>query len=503
MGSGAVKPDLHPIVADMNPSQQQLPAITARGCDVVVTAGAGTGKTLTLVARYLSLLAEGLPLRSILAITFTNKAAREMRNRVRDEVRKHLQTKLSPIERDRFQELYTQLDAARIGTIHSFCADVLRAHPAEAEIDPRFGVLEEGQITILRTRAVEEALGWAADDVQAVRLFALLSEGDFRSALDTLLGKRWDVAETMQRCQGDLLTRWQEALAERKERELGQLLSALAWKEAASTLRSESASDPSDAMEVERRKALAALHGAEQGSLCDRIAALSQLNEIRVSRGSTNAWPGGAKQLAVVKQALRTLREQWKGRSDLLQLELNSADDDWAEAAPLLHRAYNFACERYDALKQQLGALDFDDLEHRGLVLLRDRESVRRRWQGEIQAILVDEFQDTNGRQRDLVNLLNGPQDKLFIVGDAKQSIYRFRGADVTVFRDERRRIERGGGKAFALDTSYRAHEGLVAGLNDLLKCVLPPSEDPDRPWAEPFAQLVPYRRNAAEGLAA
>jgi ATP-dependent helicase/nuclease subunit A len=503
MGSGAVKPDLHPIVADMNPSRQQLPAITARGCDVVVTAGAGTGKTLTLVARYLSLLADELPLRSILAITFTNKAAREMRNRVRDEVRKHLQTKLSPTERARFQELYTQLDAARIGTIHSFCADLLRAHPAEAEVDPRFEVLEEGQITILRTRAVEEALGWAADDVQAVRLFALLGERHLRFALDTLLGKRWDVDETVQRCQGDLLTRWREALAERKERELSQLLDAPAWKEAASTLELASATDPNDALEGERRRALAALHGAEQGSLRDRIAALSQLDEISVSRGSTRAWRGGAKQLAVVKQALKTLREQWKDRSDLLQLELNSADDDWAEGAPLLHRAYSVACERYDAFKQQLGALDFDDLEHRGLVLLRDRESVRRRWQGELQAILVDEFQDTNGRQRDLVNLLNGPQDKLFIVGDAKQSIYRFRGADVTVFRQERRRIERCGGKAFTLDTSYRAHEGLVAALNDLLKCVLPPSEDPYRPWAEPFAKLVPYRPNAAEGLAA
>lgn len=82
--------EIHPIVEQMKPSGEQRPAITARGCDIVVTAGAGTGKTRALVARYLSLLAEGLPLRSIVAITFTRKAAREMRNRVRNEVRRYL-----------------------------------------------------------------------------------------------------------------------------------------------------------------------------------------------------------------------------------------------------------------------------------------------------------------------------------------------------------------------------------------------------------------------------
>ena len=88
----SLSPDLHPIVAAMRPSPEQLPAITTWGRDVVVTAGAGAGKTLTLVARYLALLAEGTPLRAILAITFTEKAAREMRNRVRDEVRRYLES---------------------------------------------------------------------------------------------------------------------------------------------------------------------------------------------------------------------------------------------------------------------------------------------------------------------------------------------------------------------------------------------------------------------------
>ena len=114
---------LHPIVEQMSLSTEQKPAVEERGRDVVVTAGAGTGKTRALVARYLALLADGLPLRSVVAITFTRKAAREMRNRVRGEVRKYLERDdLSALERQRWQALYSELDAARIGTIHSLCS---------------------------------------------------------------------------------------------------------------------------------------------------------------------------------------------------------------------------------------------------------------------------------------------------------------------------------------------------------------------------------------------
>ena len=127
------------------------------------------------------------------------------------------------------------------------------------------------------------------------------------------------------------------------------------------------------------------------------------------------------------------------------------------------------------------------------------------RWQAETAALLVDEFQDTNDRQRRLVrrltSRLGGDAGKLFIVGDAKQSIYRFRGADVTVFRQERERIAGAGGAVVALDTSYRAHRELIAGLNDLLRPVLGETEDPARPWVEPFAPLRHHRESAGPGF--
>jgi len=492
--------DLHPILVQMHPSREQEPAVIERGRDVMVTAGAGTGKTRTLVARYLSLLVEGLPLRSV-AVTFTRKAAREMRNRVREEVRRYLaRADLPSEERDRWQDLYTALDAARIGTIHSLCAEILHAHPAEAGVDPRFEMLGEGQINILRGRAVDEALAWAADDEEAVVLFSLLGERGLRGTLDTLINRRLDVQEAFANLPDDVLAHWQQVLADQQRQALEALLAKPEWEDAVATLQDSAATDPEDRMEIQRQAALTAIQRAE-GPLTSRLVSLACLDEINLGGGRQAAWPGGKAQLGAVKDALRAVRTLWRAQSDVLGLHLTELDEELAEALPALRVTFTFACERYDALKRERNALDFDDLEHGALALLRENDGVLERWQQEVCALLVDEFQDTNGHQRDLVRLLNGNERKLFIVGDAKQSIYRFRGADVTVFRTERERIESEGGAVFPLETSYRAHRDLIHGLNDLLRPVLGEEANPNRPWAEPFAPLHPHREEPGPGF--
>jgi len=492
---------LHPIVAQMSLSPEQEPAVLERGRDVVVTAGAGTGKTRTLVARYLALLADGLPLRSVVAITFTRKAAREMRNRVRGEARKYLERDdLSAEERQRWQGLYSELDAARIGTIHSLCTEILRSHPAEARVDPRFEVLEEGQTNILRGRAVDEALAWAADDEQAVTLFALLGERELRRTLENLVERRLDVEEALSQLPRDVLDHWRRALAERQEQVLNGLLATPGWVQAVATLQDSSGTNADDRMEIQRRAALEAVLGAT-GPLADKLASLGYLSEINLSGGSAKVWPGGKTQLAEVKAALRSLRDLWKSQSPLLELTIAPQDEKLAGALPALKALFSFACQRYETFKAERNALDFDDLEYGALRLLEENAGVQEQWQDEVHAILVDEFQDTNGRQRDLVNLLNGDLGRLFVVGDAKQSIYRFRGADVTVFRAERERIEGEGGAVLEIDVCYRAHHDLVEGLNDLLRPVLGEEAEPYRPWAEPFAPLRHFREAAGPGF--
>ncbi len=387
---------IHPIVLQMEPSDEQLAAIAVRGRDVAVTAGAGAGKTRALVARYLALLAEGLPLRSVVAITFTKKAAREMRNRARREIRRYLENAgLAPDEQARWQRLYGELDAARISTIHTLCTEILRSHPAEAVLDPRFAVLDEGPAALLRSRAVDEALGWAANDAEAAVLLSLLPEKDLRKNLASLLKKRLDAAAAFAAAGADPATRW----------------------------------------------------AAELGAGLARV------------------------------------------------------DVDLAHLVPLLGSAFAWAGERYSALKRELDALDFDDLEAGALALLNARQDVLERWQAEVAALLVDEFQDTNARQRDLIQLLNGGRGRLFIVGDAKQSIYRFRGADVAVFRRERDLIAAAGGICLDMATSFRAHKDLVHALNGLLEPVLGVQADPERGWIEPFAPILHHRERPGAGF--
>jgi hypothetical protein len=177
----------------------------------VVTAGAGSGKTLTLVGRYVRLLEQGVPLRAIAAITFTEKAAREMRTRIRQAVDDWI-ARCAADERARCQALAADLDAARIGTIHGLCATLLRGHPAEVGLDPEFEVLDENQATRLRVEAIEAALAWAAADTDAAQIFAVLPEQTTRDVIDGWLTARSDTLVAFERLSADPLAIWSAVL---------------------------------------------------------------------------------------------------------------------------------------------------------------------------------------------------------------------------------------------------------------------------------------------------
>ena len=486
----------HSIVDQLGPSLEQRRAILSQGTDLVVTAGAGAGKTRTLVARYLMLLSQGMPLRSIVAITFTRKASREMRNRIREEMGRYLaREELNAEERERWLQRYAALDAARIGTIHSLCAEIVRAHPAELGVDPRFAVLEEGQTNILREQAIDEALSWAANDTRVAALFGLLGERGLRDAVERLLRSRLEAEQAFTSAGDNVLGIWRSTLQERQTGAISRLRRQSGWQEAVEILGRTKAHDPDDRMALQREAALHAV-GVEYEPLDACLDRLLLLDRINLSGGRAGAWPGGRDEVQEIKGALCALRALVREAMPLLALTLTSLDEELAVAVPLLRDLYCFSLARFQELKDERNSLDFDDLEGRAISLLSDDHSACQRWRRQVRAILVDEFQDTNARQRDLVDLLNGREHKLFVVGDAKQSIYAFRGADVSVFRGLRRDIGEEGGNVHELAVTYRAHSALVAGLNALLKPVLGEEEDPGRPWAEPFAPLEAHRRN-------
>ena len=492
----------------------QKQAVTSRNQAIAVTAGAGSGKTRVLVGRYVHLLDKGYALRLLAAITFTDKAAREMRMRIRTALEERQAATGDG-------ELLAQLDAARIGTIHSLCAEILRAHPAEAALDPNFAVLEEGRAAALQAQSVENTLAWAAAQPDLAPLFAALRENGLRTTLTTLINRRLDLISL------PAAVDWAAALAHR----LDAPLHSPDWLAALAALNQVHAHKPDDKLEQARNAVLRhwqAVRVARQSGNWDALfASLVQLRSaIDVRSGQKANWSEG--DLTTARDAMRTLRDTCD--AELAALIDKDKPVSWAcdrQAAalqPALRQALTHALDEYQQLKDEMPALDFDDLEGRAAQLLQANDDVRARWQTELRAVLVDEFQDTNARQRDIVYALTGfrnphemslrgahpewsaaeskeaPQagttqrGDLFIVGDAKQSIYRFRGADVTVFRQVQANIAAAKGLSVNLDLTFRAHRALLDTTNALLAPILGETNDPAHPYQVPFAPLSAHR---------
>ncbi|MGH3092917.1 MAG: UvrD-helicase domain-containing protein [Gaiellaceae bacterium] len=393
------------------PNPEQEAAIAAGGV-VFVSAGAGTGKTTVLVERFAKAVCErGLDVDSLLVITYTEKAAGELRDRIR--------ARLAELGRP---DLARALDGAWISTIHGFCHRLLRAHPFAAGIDPRFRVLDESQARVLQSEAFEEALA------------AFCAEGDLeRAGLLTTYGARalrrmlTGVYETLRSAGRPL----QLDLGERPG--LEERIEAL--REGARCL-----AEDSDAGETARATAERTLEILGERSLPERLLDLSELR----ARGERAATYEEARR-GVEQAALDALAARDR---DLLQ--------------ELLER---FAAE-YRAAKERESALDFEDLQLLARDLLRDDASVREAESWRLRSIMVDEFQDTNRLQCEIVDLLaEGPDEKeLFFVGDEFQSIYGFRHADVQVFRERR---EQSAG-VLALTQNYRSRPEVLAAINHL-----------------------------------
>ena len=324
------------------PTAAQRAAIATRERDVFTEAGAGSGKTGVLVERYCdSVIEDDVGPESILAFTFTERAAGELRQRVRRRLmeRAHEAAERGDLELARdIARAAREGERAWITTIHGFCRRLLAAHPVAAHMDPRFRVLDESEASRLRERAfataVEETV--ARGGVSAARFVAAF----------------W-------------LPRLGEMVIDVHEK-----------------LRSQ---------------------GVDPPRLPD---------------------PG---------PPLRSVKDK-DDKPELTPVEAQRATDGLAVFGALL-RAYD---GEYARLKAERSGTDFADLELRALDLLRAPGAVADAWRERFTHLMVDEFQDTNRVQLELIDALQGPETRLFVVGDEFQSIYRFRHADLEVFREQR-----------------------------------------------------------------
>jgi ATP-dependent exoDNAse (exonuclease V) beta subunit len=438
------------------------------GTTLFVEAAAGTGKTTALVGRIVGLICDGIStLDRIVAVTFTEKAAGEMKLRLRAEIeRARNAEKITPERSARLANALSQLELARIGTIHAFCCDLLRERPVEAGIDPLFEVTAEDQAADLMDRAFD---GWfqraLADPPQGVRRI-LRRRSRSQKPRDALRNAATNLAEHR-----DFPTSWRRDPFDRTSEidelirgltELGELGARASWRD------DRLAQNLSEIKRfIDENARLEALRGRDYDGL---EAALGDL-----ARHRSWNWKGAK------RTSFGTLsRDEVLERRDSVKADLDGLlSRSNADLAPLLQEALQPALAGYEELKARGGRLDFLDLLIKARDLIRDNAAVREGLQRRFTHYFVDEFQDTDPIQAELLLLLSAdnPDEntwlnvspipgKLFVVGDPKQSIYRFRRADIAIYLQVKQMLLSCGAEPLYLNTSFRSPPSLQSFVN-------------------------------------
>jgi len=463
--------------------------LTALDATIVVEAAAGTGKTSELVRRIVTMLETGhTTLDRLVAVTFTEAAAGELKLRLRVGIEQaRLDTSRPPASRQRLVDALPRLEEARIGTIHSFCADLLRERPVEAGVDPQF----------------EVAAGDAARRLFH-NAFASWFEGQLENAGPGVrrILRRWKREPQWGRYRvdgpRDLLRRAAQSLVDQRH-------FPAAWRR-----------DPGFARDAAIDRLL-----EEMESLADKAQDLDRndwftkslleiakfVDEVRraerVRARDHDALEARMAELVVGKQGKHWT---WKGRGqgeirerrDALHRDLQKfASDSGADLAPLLREDLRPVVAAYEAAKEKTGCLDFDDLLIRTRDLLRGNREVRHAYQERFTHYFVDEFQDTDPLQTEILMLLAADDPaaadwrrvrthpgKLFLVGDPKQSIYRFRRADVALYREVQERLVAQGARLVRLTVSFRSVPEIQDAVNAAFESRLGPG----------YVGLAPFR---------
>ncbi|MBX3222023.1 MAG: UvrD-helicase domain-containing protein [Labilithrix sp.] len=463
------------------------------GSTLVVEAAAGTGKTTALVERILSLLRTGTATLAsgagdLVAVTFTEKAAGEMKLRLRTEIeRARTAAGESPdaperrLERERLDQALEQLEAARIGTIHAFCADILRERPVEAEIDPLFEVAAEDEQDRLYEDAFtawfQATLARPASEVPGVSrvLRRATRERDQDGPRAALRKSGRTLVE-----QRDFPTPYEQPTFDRA-RSIDAVLDRL--RELVE-VRPKGFPDSwltKSLVEIER--VLYEIERREEAEPRDHDAVEAALRTLQ--RARLWGWKGSGQWFNRAEGIARqdVLDARTKAREHLDEV-LSAAD---AELAAQLHRELRSVVDIYEATKARSGKLDFLDLLLLTKQLLESNASVRAELQARFGHLLIDEFQDTDPLQAEILFLLaaDDPAErdadrarvvpgKLFLVGDPKQSIYRFRRADVSLYEGIKRRLVKDGAAVLELTTSFRSAPSIQELVNAAFAPLMP-----------------------------
>lgn len=456
----------------MQPTPEQHDAIHIHDKNLIVVAGAGSGKTRVLVERYLQLLDNNpdWKLNALVAITFTREAAFEMRNRVRISLEENVAKPIDDDQLSRWAQLLSEMDTARIDTIHGLCVTILRANAAQAGIDPKFEVVDEVDATILLEDIVSDIL----QDLDAP-LTELFSAYESSKIIDSLTRANLINADfkAVPDNPDELLktwyTEWAQIIIDTRQ--------ALLNSEVVHQVlgRGYPADDKLGALAIQYCDYLD--HIANQNDAQELYNLMNDCytNGAVGNKGSASAW-GGKEAKQEAANQLRDVRDLIGDLLGRIGEPLNKLDQETARLLPLWYDLLLKVQTAYRNHKRDNSLLDFDDLERITAKLLQDKEVQKRYRNAEFKHLLVDEFQDTNKLQWEIIQSLASLDHggSLFVVGDPKQSIYQFRGADVSVFNNVRDEIATNtAGQEVPLSQSFRTHQRLVDQFNELFSRIL------------------------------
>jgi ATP-dependent helicase/nuclease subunit A len=462
---------------------------------VVLEASAGTGKTSVLVARYVNLLKAGVDPSNILAITFTRKAAAEMRERILHELR--ASASRSEIDRARWIELRDRLGDIAISTIDAFCLSLLREFPLEADLDPGFDMADETEVPRLIEEALDHTLRiltrQARTEPEIALVFAQLGISRTRDGLASLLDRRlvaWPALDRfLVRGPSDLTA---EEVCRRAVDGLRAILGGIPGG-LERFLDDGPVGHPRFQLMARELRRLAALRdapNAEVRAALDRVA-LHFLTGDGQPRKSATIQPYKAAHYpteAAGKRHRAAVLDLGKPIKDL-QFRFNR--DLNVVLSRGVRRMFGVALAQYRKTLDDRSVLDFSDVLERALELLRRMDEFsqsRFRLEARYHHVLVDEFQDTSRAQWELISLLIRSwgeglglpsQPSIFVVGDRKQSIYRFRDAEVGVLQDAAGFIQalgRPGSPRRSIARSFRAVPELLQFVNELFTDIADPN---------------------------
>jgi len=483
----------------MTMTAAQLEAIASRG-DTLVMAGAGTGKTRTLVRRCLDRLLQGDPplaLDQMLLVTFTEAAAAEIRQRIRNALEEELEGALRKGDSgEAVQSHLAALDTAPIGTLHSFCLRLIRQHFHELGIDPQVSVLAEEASALLADEVLdalfEARYGDESADAERFRTFLSEYARGREESLKRLLLDLHGYAQTRPDPEGWFRRQSEMASDPEPGQWRAQLVVALEdWRRRWLEVWSH---EPADNPWGDRM--VAALRDAERGpeeaapgttrsreDMADCYAALEalvrrigEIDQDRSVKGCVGTFRKPLEEFYTQKEFLATFCPEPGGAEPLAQ------DWSWVREplATLVELAEAFGRD-YAVVKRDRGVVDFHDLEQFALRLLWDAgrgepTELAREWRRRLELVFVDEYQDINEAQDTLIRALSrdGAESNRFLVGDVKQSIYRFRQAEPRIFQRYAEQWDgRGPGRTVFLSENFRSREGLLDFFNPLFAAMM------------------------------